>query len=76
LVWVCFGGKTKQPSTTYLKTKKILDIPSTWIDKSMCPSCLDAHEVTNVGWLSEFKNNQGFWFFKNFRIKEPLVPIF
>jgi len=42
----------------------------------MCPSCLDAHEVTNVGWLSEFKNNQGFWFFKNFRIKEPLVPIF
>jgi hypothetical protein len=34
LVWVCLGGKTKQLSTTYLKTKKILDIPSTWIDKS------------------------------------------
>jgi hypothetical protein len=42
----------------------------------MCPSCLDAHEVTNVGWLSDILNNQGFWFFKNFRMKEPPVPIF
>jgi hypothetical protein len=32
--------------------------------------------IANVVQLFDFSNNQQFWFFKNFRIKEPLVPVF
>jgi hypothetical protein len=32
--------------------------------------------IATVVQLFDFLNNQQFWFFKNFRIKEPLVPVF